>query len=74
MGNKNKMLTVKDILKMLERDKTSFENYRDMSRNNNEWHEANGVIDYIRPLIGDIKVQDVPLNDALSDTEVKHAL
>ncbi|MCK4498924.1 hypothetical protein KAU11_00330 [Candidatus Babeliales bacterium] len=66
------MITVKDVLKMLERDKISFKNDRSISRNDYEWAEANGVIDYIQQLIEDIKVQDVPLNDALSDTEMKH--
>ena len=68
------MITVKDILKMLERDKASFENDRDISLNEVAWYEADGVVAYIEQLINDIKVQDIPLNDALSDTEMKHAL
>lgn len=66
------MITVKNILEMLERDKVSLKDNRDISRNMYEWYAVDGVIDYIRQLINDIKVQDVPLNDALSDTETKH--
>ncbi len=63
------MITVKDVLKMLERDKISFENNCSISLNDYEWVEANEVVDYIQQLINNIKTQDKPLNDALSDTE-----
>lgn len=68
------MITVKDILKMLEKDFVAFKKERANCLDHISWCKANAILDYIRRLINDIKIQDVPLNDALSDTEMKHAL